>query len=387
MDFSWTEEDTAFAKELYEFCEHEVPSWFKGHYIGGDEEKDFCIQFCKKMGERGWLTMAWPKEYGGGDAPIWPQMILKETMAAFGEPRGGQYMNVNWIGPSIMLHGTDEQKDYHLDRISKGDVIWCQGFSEPDAGSDLASLQTRAVQDGDDFVINGQKTWTSNAERAEFCYLIARTDPEAPKHRGLTAFLVPMNSPGLTVRKIRSMSGYGNVNEVFFDDVRVSRSTMLGGLNEGWRVSMAALNFERTGYASDGTLRQVIRFAKETEYDGKPLSKDPAVRQKIAAAYGRYRTARVVTYRQASVVAKGDDPGPGEASMASMHTRLNMKGSAELSMEIMGLYGQLQVGAPDAPFDGKLEGLWRHSISSTIAGGTMEIQKENVAVRGLGLPR
>ena len=263
MNFTWDEKDLAFREEADTFCRENIPPWFRGHFASSDDdEKLFAKDFCKKLGERGWLTMAWPKEYGGADAPIWTQMQLKDLMESHREPRGPQYMNLNWIGPSIMLFGTDEQKQYHLSRMTAGDVVWCQGFSEPDSGSDLASLQTRAVRDGDDYVINGQKIWTSNAESAEFCFLLARTDPDVPKHGGISVFLIPMDTPGLTVRKIRSMVGYGNINEVFLDDVRAPRSTMLGNENEGWHVITAALNFERIGHAAHAALDDVIDYAK-----------------------------------------------------------------------------------------------------------------------------
>ena len=247
MEFRWTDEQQAFHEEVHAFMEHEVPSWWRDMFTSGERGWAYTKEFCQKIGERGWLTMAWPKEYGGADAPVWDQVIFKEAMAKYGEPRGPQYMNLNWIGPSIMLFGSDEQKGYHLDRISKGDVLWCQGFSEPNSGSDLASLQCRAVQDGDDFVINGQKIWTSYAERAEFCFLLTRSNPEAPKHKGISVFLVEMDTPGITVRPIKSMGGWGDINEVFFDNVRVPRSKMLGEEDNGWKVITAALNFERIG--------------------------------------------------------------------------------------------------------------------------------------------
>ena len=388
MEFTWDEKDLAFREEVDTFCRENIPPWFRGHFASSDDdEKLFAKDFCKKLGERGWLTMAWPKEYGGADAPVWTQMQFKDMMESHREPRGPQYMNLNWIGPSIMLFGTDEQKQYHLSRMTAGDVVWCQGFSEPDSGSDLASLQTRAVRDGDDYVINGQKIWTSNAESAEFCYLLARTNPDAPKHGGISVFLIPMDTPGLTVRKIRSMVGYGNINEVFLDDVRAPRSTMLGNENEGWHVITAALNFERIGHAAHAVLDDVIDYAKPSD-DGAPAAgSDPVLRQKIAEAYVRYRVARVMTYRLASIVATGDDPGPRDSSITSMHTRMTHQRNADLAMEVMGPYARVQTGSPTALYNGILESHWRHSISATIAGGTMEIMREQVAVRGLGLPR
>ncbi|MCH7552958.1 MAG: acyl-CoA dehydrogenase family protein [Chloroflexi bacterium] len=391
MEFGWSKEDQAFRREVDDFLEAEIPSWWKGMFSSGERGWEYTKEFCQKIGERGWLTMAWPKEYGGADAPIWTQVIFKEALARYGEPRGPQYMNLNWIGPSLMLFGTEEQKKYHLDRISKGDVLWCQGFSEPDAGSDLASLQCRAVEDGDEYVINGQKIWTSYAERAEFCFLLTRTNPDAPKHRGISVFLLEMDTPGITVRPIQSMGGFGDINEVFFDNVRVPRSKMLGQKDEGWQVITAALNFERIGQpryeAAKDTIDHVIKYAKETKHDGITLAKDPVLRQKIADVYTHYRAARVLNYRLASMVAKEDTPGPGPSSLTRIHNILMTQRAANLAMEVLGPYGLLRDTEPEAPMGGLLEYDWRKSISATIAAGTLEIQKEQVAVRGLGIPR
>ncbi len=391
MDFAWTKEDEAFRKEVHDFLTEEIPSWWKGMFESGDRGWTYTKEFCQKIGQRGWLTMAWPKEYGGADAPVWTQVIFKEAMARYGEPRGPQYMNLNWIGPSVMLFGTPEQKRYHLGRMSKGDVIWCQGFSEPNAGSDLASLQCRAVQDGDDFVINGQKIWTSYADRAEFCFLLTRTNPEAPKHKGISVFLVDMKTPGITVRPIKSMAGWGDINEVFFDTVRVPRSSMLGERDDGWRVVTAALNFERIGQpryeAAKTVLDQVIAYAQRTPHARQTLAKDPVVRQRIADVYVRYRVARALNYRLASVVATGGVPGPGESSLTRIHNILMTQRSGNLAMEVLGLYGRLGAEEDGAPERGILEQEWRKSVSATIAAGTLEVQKDQVAVRGLGLPR
>ncbi len=390
MDFAWTEEDQRFRREVDEFLEHEIPPWWKGMFNSGERGWEYTKEFCQKIGQRGWLTMAWPEEYGGQDAPIWNQVLFKEAMARYGEPRGPQYMNLNWIGPSLMLFGSDEQKAYHLGRISKGDVIWCQGFSEPDAGSDLASLQCRAVQDGDEFVVNGQKIWTSYAERAEFCFLLTRTDPDAPKHRGITVVLVDMKTPGIKVRPIKSMASWGDINEVFFDNVRVPRSCMLGEQDQGWQVIIAALNFERIGQpryeAAKAELDHVIEYAKSTAFDGGALSKDPVLRQKIADVYVHYRVARALNYRLASMVAKGDVPGPGESSLTRIHNILMTQRSANLGSEVLDLYGRIS-DEDRAPYRGTIESDWRKAVSATIAAGTLEVQKEQVSVRGLGLPR
>ena len=392
MDFSWTDGDEAFRDELETFLQDEIPDWWRGMWHSGDRGWDYTREFCKKLGANGWLTMAWPKEYGGADAPIWAQVVFKEAMAKYGEPRGSQYMNLNWIGPSIMLFGTEEQKQLHLGKISAGDVEWCQGFSEPDAGSDLASLQCRAVRDGDDYVINGQKIWTSYARRAEYVFLLTRTDPDAPKHRGISVFLIDMKTPGINVRTIESMGGDVHLNEVFYDNVRVPRSCMLGEENQGWSVIIAALNFERIGqprYQSAWwDLERAMRYAKEHEAGGESLAKDPVLRQRFADVYVRHRVARALNYRLASLVAQEEVPGPAISSLTRIHNSTITQHATELAMEVLGPYGRIAGEGPGpAPYDGLVESSWRDGISSTIAAGTLEIQKDQLAVRGLGLPR
>lgn len=393
MDFSWTEEDTSFQNELETFLQAEIPSWWRGMWHSGDRGWDYARAFCKKLGSNGWLTMAWPKEYGGADAPIWTQVIFKEAMAKYGEPRGSQYMNLNWIGPSIMLFGSEDQKKLYLSKISAGDVEWCQGFSEPDSGSDLASLQCRAERDGDDFIINGQKIWTSYARRAEYVFLLTRTDQEAPKHKGISVFLIDMKTPGITIRTIKSMGGDVHLNEVFYDNVRVPRSCMLGEENQGWGVVTTALNFERIGQPryqqAWWDLKRVMEYAKETQADQRgTLSKDPILRQRIADVYVRYRVARALNYRLASLVAQDVLPGPAASSLTRIHNSTITQHATELAMEVTGLYGRIaEEDSGAAPFDGLVESAWRDGISSTIAAGTLEVQKEQLAVRGLGLPR
>ncbi len=392
MDFAWTAEDAAFAKELDDYLKQELPPWWRGMFTSGERGWDYTKEFCRKIGKKGWLTMAWPKEYGGADASLWKQVIFREAMARAGEPRGSQYMNTNWIGPTIMLFGTEEQKRYHLARIAKGDVLWCQGFTEPDFGSDLASLQTRALQDGDDYVINGQKIWTSYAERADFCFLLARTSQDLPKHKGISVFIVDMKTPGVTVRPIMSMAGDSDFNEVFFENVRVPRSAMLAPKDEGWRVVTAVLNFERIGLAryeaAKWAVDEVTAHAKKSESHGKPLAKDPVIRQRIADVYVRYRVARALNYRLVSLMSKkGESPGPADASLTRIHNILMTRRAGDLAMDVLGLEGRLSEGTADAPLAGLLEYEWRKSISATLAAGTLEIQKDQVATRGLGLAR
>src|SRR5262245_41214023 len=229
MDFSFTPEENAFRRELRDFIERELPAWWRGMFVEDPRAMPETRRFCQKLAVRGWLTMAWPRAYGGQDASVWKQAILREEMWAHEEPRGPQYMNLNYIGPCIMRFGTAEQKQRFLPPMAAGQVIWTQGFSEPNAGSDLASLTTRAEARADGFVVNGQKIWNSYADApADWCFLLARTNPAERRHRGLSVLLADMRTPGITVRPIGSMAGPHELNEIFFDDVVVPNDCLLG---------------------------------------------------------------------------------------------------------------------------------------------------------------
>jgi alkylation response protein AidB-like acyl-CoA dehydrogenase len=390
MNFDFTPEEEAFRKELRAFIEENLPEWWQGMFLEQDKSWTFTRRFCEMLAEKGWLTMAWPVEYGGQAASPWKQTVLREEMWSHQEPRGPQYMSLNWIGPTIMKFGTDAQKAHFLPRMAAGKLNWCQGFSEPNAGSDLASLQTRADEDGDDYVINGQKIWTSYAQQADYCFLATRTDAEVPKHRGISVFLVDMKTPGIKIRPIDSLVGYGDINQVYFDDVRVPRTAMLGEKNRGWYVMASGLNHERVGVAryakSEHLLHLIIDYCKQTVVDGRRLADDPVIRQKIADAYVAWKAARLMNYRVVHMQAAGLEPST-EASLARLHSIPLEQKIANLGLEILGLYGQLNPGAPQAPARGTIQWLWRQSVSSSIAAGTLEIQKNLVAQRGLGLPR
>jgi alkylation response protein AidB-like acyl-CoA dehydrogenase len=390
MNFDWTADDLAFKAELEAFVARELPPWWRGRYAETEQAFQFTVEFCKKLAEKGWLTLHWPKAYGGEEASIWKQVLFKEVMWAHDEPRGSQYMAVNWIGPAIMAFGTPEQKREHLGRIRAGEAYWAQGFSEPNAGSDLASLQTRAVQDGDDFVINGQKIWTSHTRFGEWIFLCTRTNTEAPKHRGISVFLAPLKLPGVTVRQISSLVGVGELSEVFFEDVRVPRSWMLGEKDMGWYVMTKALNFERIGaprYARSWRLLNRLRdYAQSTRRNGRTLYDDPLVRQRFARLETDHEVARLLYYQVASLVARDIEPSH-EASLSRVHaTTVNQK-TGQLGMDLTGADGQLNEGSEYAPVEGLPNRYWREFISATIAAGTLEIQKNLIATRGLGLPR
>jgi alkylation response protein AidB-like acyl-CoA dehydrogenase len=294
-------------------------------------------------------------------------------------------MGADRVGPTIMLYGTDEQKQRFLPQIVRGEAIWCQGFSEPGAGSDLASLQTRAVQDGDDFIINGQKIWTSYAHFADWMILLARTDTDAPKHKGISYFLVDMKTPGITIRPLVDMLDRHQFNEVFFDNVRVPRSALLGELNRGWYVATATLDFERSGIqrviGSYRTYNLLLDYARDAAVAG-----DRPVRHKLAELKIEFEVGKLLAYRVAWMQSQNLVPNY-EASVSKMYGSELAQRLANAGMQIMGLGGQLAPGSPHAPLRGAFESLYLNAAALTIAAGTSEIQRNIIAGRGLGLPR
>jgi len=392
MEFEFSAEQEEFRRELRTFLDERLTDEWRGVFGSNSLENiPLTRTICRALGDRGWLTLSWPPEYGGMGSDLWSQMVLREEMFGRGEPRGPQYMNLNYIGPMIMKFGTEEQKQRFLPPMAAGGVIWTQGFSEPDAGSDLASLSTRAEVRDDHFVVNGQKIWNSYAgSPADWCLLLVRTDPEAPKHKGISVLLVDMATPGVTVRPIESMAGIGEINEIFFDDAVVPRDCLLGPLHGGWPVIVAGLALERTGIALHSraatAIAKLADYAKRTERDGRPLSSDPGVRRKIADLYVRYRAARLISYRVTSMIEAGRDP-VAEASMAWIHGSLLLQDVGRVGLQILGEPGQLIEGDPDAPLDGAVEREWVEMLPMTIAAGTVDVQKLIVAQRGLGLPK
>lgn len=391
MDFAFTDEEERFRAELRAFLAAELPTWWRGMFLDDERALPETRRFCEKLAARGWLTMAWPREYGGEDASVWKQVILREEMWARDEPRGPQYMNLNYIGPCIMRFGTQEQKRRFLPPMAAGQVIWTQGFSEPNAGSDLASVTTRANDRGDHFVVNGQKCWNSYADApADWCFLLARTDPAAPKHRGLSVLLVDMRTPGITVRPIDTMAGPHEFTEIFFDGVVVPRDDLLGEKDRGWEVVTTGLTFERVGiarYARAGRIiEQLVDYAKSTRAAGELLSHDANVRRKLAELRVRYEAARLLNYRVLSMQAAGEVPSV-EASIARLHNTHLEQQVGHVGLELLGLAGQLTHDEPQAPLGGLIWRQWVRNIPTTVAAGTTEVQKNIIAERGLGLPR
>jgi len=286
MDLHTTTEQEDFRSEVRAFLDKELPSdWIGGPISFDTVDRKTEMKWRKMLAEKGWNTMGWPKEYGGQGASPMTQLILMEEWSYRGAP-GLDTFGLNLLGPTLMVHGTEEQKKEYLGEIARGEVVWCQGFSEPESGSDLASLRTSAVLDGDDYVINGQKIWSSYAQYADRMFLLARTNTESVKHRGITFFLMDMKSPGITVRPIEEMSGESSFNEEFFDDVRVPKQNILGEIDRGWYVAMTLLDFERTGIthpaAGRRILEMLVQYASETTINGKSIASNPNLRGKLA---------------------------------------------------------------------------------------------------------
>ncbi len=380
MDFEWSEGDAAYRRELRAFLDASLPPDWKELSVdgpGSDAQAAFSRGFCAKLAERGWLTQSWPAEYGGADATPWRHAVLSEEMWRVGEPRGSQYMNVNWIGPSIMKFGTAEQKAFHLPKISAGDVLWCQGFSEPEAGSDLASLRTAARRDGDDYVVDGTKIWTSYVAGAEYCFLLVRTDPESKRNRGISVLLAPMDAPGIAVREVPAVIGERYFHELFFDGARIPASCRLGPEGEGWGVVSYALAFERVGamrYARAAlTLDALAEAARE-----RGLLDDPVVQEKLGAARGAVEASRLLSYRVIDLRAKGSEP-TADTNVARVAGTLCENAVSDLALEIF--------GAEALAYGGYAESYWRLAMTAGVAVGTTEINLNLIASRWLGLPR
>ena len=330
--------------------------------------------------------MAWPKEYGGLDASHMQQLIYHEELSYYGVPGGGG-MGVAWVGPAIMLYGTEEQKQRFLPRITEGEDIWCTLYSEPGAGSDLASLQTRAVQDGDDFVINGQKIWTTGAQRSHWGWLAARTDPEAPKHKGISTFVVPMDAPGITIRPLVNMAGQDGFYEVFFDNVRIPKENLVGELNRGWYQVAVALDFERSGIQFFARARRTLeKLVSLIQEQPEVTRRDSPTRLALADRFVEVNAGTWMSYRIPWLQSQGVIPNY-EASISKLYGSELAQRIAATGMQLLGSYGQLAPGSKFAPLAGQIERDYLQMVAATIGGGTSEVQRSIIATRGLGLPR
>jgi len=372
----------ALRTELRQLVKEHVPPDFMGAFTDDPADLAIAQRFCRVLADEGLLCLAWPEEFGGRGASAWEQTVVREEMWAHHEPRGAQYMGVNWVGPTIMRHGTPRQQREHLPRIARGEVIWCQGFSEPDAGSDLASLRTAARPDGDGWRVSGQKIWTSYATMAQWCFLLARTAKGEKKQQGLTIFLVPMSAPGIEVRPIPCMMGPHHLNEVYFDGVRVTEADVLGTLDQGWQVVQEVLAFERVGIARYARCERLLLAAPAVlgdQWETLPAE----LRGRWARMLTHCRRARLLAYRVISLQSEGRvSPGDTAAYRIAV-TRLDQE-SAEVLTEIVGL------ASPSGP-DGRwfrleVEDHWRYSQASTVASGSIEMQRILLARTLLKVP-
>ena len=390
MEFKFTAEDEEFRTELRAFMKTELPDpWEGAGRYPEDDDWDLNRIIRQKMAEKGWLTMHWPEEYGGQNASPVKSAIYNEEIAYMRAP-GRDIFGVRMLGPTLMIHGSEEQKKTHLPSVAKGEIQWCQGYSEPESGSDLASLSTRAVRDGDELVINGAKVWTTMAHRADWIMLLTRTDPDAPKHRGISFVLVDMKSPGVSVRPIINMAGGHEFNQVTFDDVRVPRANVVGDEDRGWYVAVTLLDFERSGIDYSASARRLLddtkEFATETKRNGLPLIEIPWVRTLMADRYIDCEVARLMAYNVAYMQSQDLIPTK-EASMSKVFGSEVVQRVTEAALDILGMYGTLGREDKWAPLNGRVQENWMNAFAGTIAAGTSEIQRNIIAGRGLGLPR
>jgi alkylation response protein AidB-like acyl-CoA dehydrogenase len=390
MDFRDTPEEAAFRAELREWLSTNIPQSYRDRGdVAGRTDEAISKEWSKRLFDGGYSGLTWPKEYGGAGAPYTHQAILLEESARAETPEHIGVIGLGMAGPTIIAHGTDDQKKAHLAKTLSGEEVWCQGFSEPGSGSDLASLRTKAVLDGDSFVVNGQKVWSSFAHIADYCILLVRTDPDAPKHQGITYLLVDMHSPGVEVRPLRQITGDPEFNEIFFTDVRVPKENVVGEINQGWSVAMTTLLHERgtLGFALTARLevlvRKLIALARKTSVNGHTAAEDPQLRDRIVRQWIELQELRFLNYRALTGLVKTGVPGP-EGSIAKLHWSESNQRLGKLALEILGPTSQLDE-------DGPSRGFWQYqqlrSRGNTIEAGTSEVLRNIIAERVLGLPR
>ena len=400
MDFQFTPEQMALRKEFEDFFREEMqkaPPLGAENIYDNDEAWDFHCYLARRLGEKGWISRPWPKAYGGQEAPILEQLLFNEVKAYHRAP-GIDIQGVCMLAPTLLASGNEEQKQRHLPPIARGEKMWCQGWSEPNAGSDLASLTTRAVRSGDYYIINGQKTWTSGAHRAQWCFMMARTDPNQPRHRGLSFLLVDMKTPGLKLRPVLGLNGTHMFNEMFFDDVRVPAENLVGDENRGWYVSLMTMNFERSsiGFMAEAkrNLEDLIKFCRETNRNGQPLSDDPTVRSILAQLVTEVEVGIALSYKVAWLQGKVEEKGMEMALQAAVVASAGKVYGSELGQRlsyagcrILGLYSQVKADSKWVPLKGRFESSYQECVSLNMGGGTSEIMRNVIALRGLNMPK
>src|SRR3989440_3030445 len=388
MDLNLTTEELSFRDELRAWLVSNVPKDWNGRREKPIEESfPYLRAWQQKLHDGRWAAVSWPREYGGRSATLMQQALFWEEMARVEAPPMANSLGLGLIGPTIIACGTEAQKKRYIPKILSAEEIWCQGFSEPNAGSDLAGLQTRALEDGDDFVVNGSKIWTSAAHHADWIFLLVRTELDAPKHKGISYLLVDMTTPGITVRPLRQLTGEAEFNEVFFDNVRVARDNLVGTLHEGWAVAITTLAYERDlltfirHIALRNALHRFVRLVKERRRGG-----DPLVRQKVAALWIGEQALQMNAYRSLTKILRGGEPGPEGSTSKLFWSQIDQE-LAQAATDVIGPYAQIAEGSEWAPDDGQWEFYELLARASGIRAGTTEILKNILGERVLGLPR
>jgi alkylation response protein AidB-like acyl-CoA dehydrogenase len=393
MDLNLTAEEKQFRDELRTWLKANVPKdWNEWREKPIEESFTYLRAWQRKLYEGGWAAVSWPKEYGGRSASLMLQSIFWEEMARVEAPPMANSLGLGLIGPTIIAYGTDAQKERYIPKILSAEEIWCQGFSEPNAGSDLASLQTEARLDGDHYVVNGQKVWMSYGWVGDWCELVVRTDANVPKHKGLTVLLIDMKSPGVEVRPLRQMTGESEFSEIFFRDVRAPKENVLGKLNDGWNVAVSTLMYERGSYGArlhlifKRNIGRLIELARTLQRNGHTAAQDPLMRQKLAQCYAEIEIMRLNQMRAFSRITATGVPGPEGSIQKIFWSELNQR-VQQIAQELLGPYGQLQAGDPLAPD----KGIWSYGYlrtrGNTIEAGTSEVQRNIIGHFVLGLPR
>jgi alkylation response protein AidB-like acyl-CoA dehydrogenase len=396
MDFDFTDEQQRFRLEVREWLAANVPADLKGRgFAASRADREHVHQlreWQRGLHKAGYVGIDWPPEYGGRGASIMEQIILYEEMSRAQAPQPVNRGGLSMLGPTLMKHGTPAQQARHLARILTAEEIWCQGFSEPNAGSDLANLQTRAALDGDWYVLDGQKVWTSMAHVADWGFFLVRTDPSAPKHKGITFILVDMKSPGISIRPLRQITGEAEFNEVFLENVRVPAANVVGKVNEGWGVALTTLAYERDvltmirHISLRTALERLVALARRTKKNGHTAAADPVLRQRIAALAIAERCLRLNGYRSLTRILGGGAPGP-EGSTSKLFWSQVDQDLAEVATEVIGPYSQIAAPSPWAPDEGQWEFYALLARGSGIRAGTSEILRNILGERVLGLPK
>ena len=393
MEIRFSPDEEAFRAEARKWLATNMPRTTRPESADLRARRDWDMAWQRRMYDAGWAGISWPREFGGRGATLMEQLIWYEEYARAGAPDVTTgFVGLKHAGPTLIACGTDEQKAYHLPRILRGDVVWCQGFSEPNAGSDLAALQTRAEIDGDHLVVTGQKIWTSFGHIAEFQELLVRTDPAAARHAGITWVICSMDAPGIEIRPIKTLAGNSDFCEVFYDQVRIPLANVVGKLNDGWHVSMTTLANERGTSALsqyvryDQIFNDLVKLARATRKNGRPALEDPLVRQELARHYVELQGFRYVCYRVFSIIINGGTPGPEGSLLKLLWSEPNQR-MQETAMALEGTANQLTADSAGAIDNGRWQVSFLRSRANTIEAGTSEIQRNIVSERVLGLPR